>query len=272
MTNGWFPKLRADGVIASGNAGIWRTPLVGSPVPVSPVGTSPVWAGQSLVYNRNNNTTQVGAAVLPAAYNRYVGCDCGGWAGAVEAGAGSVQRYMGTTPIGAPILAACWPGFYGCDFGYLQPYQTGTDFQRNLIIAGTRVATSAIMGWFPDRGGAAFTYVFWPGGDSHARRIMGYDRALGFNDVTIRTQQDETPIVTFLGLDGEPWILSNSPAAGTFVRMIYSAFGYVIPGDLYYPDCRIIGDWLHVVGSLSDGTPRDVLIDFTAPKVDLRLL
>jgi hypothetical protein len=29
--NGWFSKLRADDVIFSGNAGIWRTPLSGTP-------------------------------------------------------------------------------------------------------------------------------------------------------------------------------------------------------------------------------------------------
>jgi hypothetical protein len=267
--NSWFPRLRADDVVASGNAGIWLTPLSGTPRQVSPVGTGPIWAGQTLVYNRNDNTTQVGALVLPTAYNDYVGADTAQWAGFAGGAVGHVDRYRiesSDTPVCRlveSIPAACAPRFYGPSFGYLAPYQS---INRSLVVDGVVAATGVITDWTVDRGGAFYLYNVAVGTYGHRLYTQLHQ------DVTIRPALDEVPLVPFLGLDGYPWMLSNAPTAGTFVRMIYSAFGYVIPGELYNPDARIIGDRLHVVGSLSNGAPRDVWIDFTAPKQDLRLL
>jgi len=266
MVNAWFPKLRTDGTIASGNAGIWISPVNGLPRQVSTVGTSPIWSADTIIYNRNDGTTQVGDAVLPAAFNGMVGCDCGQWAGFLATGSGEIRRYQGLSQI-ATATATCAPKFFGFSFGWLAPYQTGPDYQRTLTISGRVRASGEILDWFPDRSGAFYVYVAATG--TYSRAIWD-DKG---NNVTIRSQADETPILCFAGPDGLPWILSNAPTAGTFVRMIYSAFGYVIPGDLYYPDARLIGDRLRVVGSWSDGSPRfDVWVDFTAPKVDLRTL
>ncbi len=261
--NGWFPKLRADGSAASGNKGIWFVPAGGTPRQVDSVGIGPILAGQTLVYNRNNNTTQVGTAIIPVAYNDYVGSDIGQWAGFTGGPVGQIVRYNGTQPIGVPIIGACAPRFFGGSFGYLTPYQAT---QRVLVVDGVQRASGIIIDWVADRGGSGFTYVTATG--TYTKNIFD-DKG---NNITIRPQQDEVPIVMFLGPDGYPWMLSGTTNSGTFVRMIYSAFGYVIPGELYNPDARIIGDRLHVVGSLSNGAPRDVWIDFTAPKVDLRLV
>jgi len=263
--NGWYPRLRADGVVASGNAGIWISPPAGEPYQVSPVGTSPIWAAITLVYNRNDHTTQVGNTVLPRAYNEYVGSDSGNWAGFVAVGTGRVDRYNGPNLI-ASLAGVCAPRFLGPQFGYLQPFQPGADNRRALIIEGQTRAEDVILDWQADRGGRFYVYTVATG--TYTRRIMDHKG----NDCTIRTQADETPLVAFLGLDDLPWILSGTTNSGTFVRMIYSAFGYVIPGELFYPDARIVGDRLKVVGSTSNGTPRVEWIDFSAPKVDLRLV
>lgn len=271
-TNGWFSKLRADGVIASGNSGIWITPLSGEPFRVSEVGTSPVWCGQQLVFNRNDGTTQYAASVVPRAYNEYVGSDAGQWAGFDASGAGRVDLYHGKTGTkGAeavlvePIPSAFAPRFYGASFGYLAPYQTGADYLRALVIDGVSRQTAVIIGWVADRAGGFYVYTVGVG--TYGKRLFDND---GHN-VTIRAQEDETPLIAFTGIDGLPWMLSNVPSAGTFVRMIYSAWGYLITGDLYYPDARIIGDRLRVVGSDAAGQPRNLWVDFDpAKRVDLR--
>lgn len=272
--NGWFPKLRADGVIASGNAGIWVTPLTGPPVQVSPVGIAPFWAGQTLCYNLNNNTTQIGTFDKPLqrAYNDYASSDDGQWAGFV-AGTGRVDRYRlvngfyikGASLVGS-VIGASAPRFYGSSFGYLFPYQPGADNQRTLFIDGVAKAHGVLLDWVADRTGQCYLYVTATG--TYTKRIFDQE----FNDITIRSQQDETPIAAFIAPDGLPWILSGTTNAGTFVRYLYSAAGYVIQGELFYPDCRVLGDRLRVVGSSSAGEPRTEWIDFTSPMQDLRLV
>lgn len=263
--NGWFPKLRNDGVIASGNAGIWLTSLAGEPSQVSPVGIGPIWCGQQLVYNRNDGTTQVGVdKVLPIAYNDYIGCDCGQWAGFKAVGLGQVDRYNGSS-LTASLPMCCAPRFYGLSFGYLTPYQPPPTNIRTLLVDGVPRASGVIIDWVADRCGGSYLYVVAVG--TYGKDI--YDNK--GNNVTIRSQKDEAPIVNFTNpADGLPWMLSGTTDSGTFVRMIYSAGGYVIPGELFFPDARIIGSRLHVVGSLANGQPRDVWIDFSAPMVDLR--
>jgi hypothetical protein len=268
VISGWFPKLRADGTIFSGNAGIWRTLPDGRISQVSPVGIGPILAAQTLIYNRNDGTTQIGlgdaSSVLPTAYNKYRGSDDGQWAGATDSGLGHVDAYQGSTLL-QRVPNATAPRFYGPHLGYLTPFQSVT---RALVIGGITKAKGALTeDWYPDPGGAGYVYTVATG---------TYTRAI-FTDknenVTVRPQGDETPLACFLGPDGYPWILSNSPNAGTFVRMVYSAMGWVIAGELFNPDMRMIGDRLHVVGSLNNGQPRDVWIDFDpAKRVDLRLL
>lgn len=261
--NSWFPKLRADGVMASGNAGIWLTPLSGSARQIDAVGTNATWAGQMLVFNRNDGTSHVGVDSVPAAYNEYAGSDDGQWAGFISVGAGSIDRYLGRQRVGIATLSACAPRFYGGTYGYLTPFQSSL---RALIVGGVTVANGIILDWTADRGGCAYTYTVGVG--TYGKRI--FDNA--GNDITIRPQLDEAPQVIFLGLDGYPWLVSQTTNSGTFVRMFYSAFGYRIEGDLFYPDARLIGDRLHVVGSTGNGQPRDIWIDFSAPKQDLRIV
>lgn len=259
--NGWYPALRNDGVIASGDSGIWITPLSGEPKQVSGVGGRPVWCGQQLVYNRNDNTTQYGpSTVLPIAYNEYVGCDGGQFAGFLSTGV--VHRYLWPHLTPATNVLGCAPRFYGCSFGYLTPYQSTT---RTLMIDGAPVKTAIIIDWCADRCGGSYLYTVGEG--TYGKRIFDNKG----NDVSIRSQLDEMPIANFTGIDGLPWMLSNVPSAGTFVRMIYSAWGYLITGDLYYPDARIIGDRLRVVASDAHGAPRNLWVEFSdANRVDLR--
>jgi hypothetical protein len=263
--NAWFPRLRADGVIASGNNGIWLTQLNNAQIEKSPVGAGPIWAAQRSVYNRNNGTTQVGAEVVPYAYNDYVGSDHGEWAGFAAVGLGVVDRYNGHIKTDA-ISGICAPRFCGASFGYLEPFQTGPTNVRTLWLSGATRAAGVIIDWVADRGGNHFLYTVGVG--TYGKRIMTHKG----EDVTIRSQQDEQPLVTFVGPDDLPWIVSGTTNSGTFVRMVYSAFGYRIPGDLFYPDARMIGDRLRVVGSFNNGAPNfDNWVDFDpAKRIDLR--
>jgi hypothetical protein len=257
--DGWFPRLRNDGVLASGSKGIWITPLDGPPALISTVGLRPVWAAQALVYSRDNGTSQVGVETVPTAYNEYTGSDFGQWAGFYQVGLGRVDLWNNRTLV-RQIPGACAPRFVGAALGYLTPYAANT---RSLVIDGIARTTAVIVEWCADRGGAAYAYTIANGVST--RRIFDSKG----NDCTIRAQQDETAIVMFIGLDGHPWIVSWTPAM-TFVRMIYSAFGYVFPGDFLNADARMIGARAHVVGSLTNGEPRSAWIDFSVPMVDLR--
>ncbi len=66
--------------------------------------------------------------------------------------------------------------------------------------------------------------------------------------------------------------MTGTPDVGTLVYPAFDHFGYQITGDLYYPDARMTDGRLRVVGSLNNGALREVWIDFTAPRVDLRLV
>jgi hypothetical protein len=273
--NAWFSKLRADGVIASGNSGIYLTHLDNTDSQESPVGIGPIWAGRTLVYNRNDNTTQIGKLnTITRAYNDYVGSDCGEWAGFDSRGVGKVDRWgldVSNEPMAFlldSIFGVCAPRFLGGLFGYLSPYQSDPDGNiRSLIIDRTVCATGIITDWVADKTGGFFLYVVANG--TYTRRIYTQKH----QDVTIRVQQDEVPLVAFIGPDGYPWMMSGTTNSGTFVRMIYAAFGYRIEDDLFNPDCRMIDKQLRVVGSDSRGLPRyNIWIDFNSPLIDLRLV
>lgn len=296
--NGWWSSLRADGTIASGNEsggpdtqGIWTRPpsLPGQPDPpavrVSTVGERPVWAGQTLVYNRNDGSTVVGASIFGEAFNEYLGSDFGQWVGFASVGNGTLYRFgvvTENTPaknVAATFLqsidSACKPQFFGTTLGYLKPFQ---NIQRQLFIGGTPVAhrikltdgrimevgPKPITEWAADRTGAGFVYAVATG--QYTKNIIDN---FG-NNCTIRPAQDETPLVCFIGPDGLPHMLSQTQT-GTLERMIYAQDGHFIPGILDVPDARVIGSQLRVVGS-DKGQPRNLWIDFAAPKVDLRMV
>lgn len=267
--NGWFPRLRADGVIASGNTSIWLTDLDGVSREVAAVGGSPVWAAQTLVYNLRDGRTQAGSVVLPIEYSEYAGSDVGQFAGAVQDAVGRVDRYgIDTANTTALVMletipAACYPRFCGKAFGYLMPYQADAQGHiRTLIVSDIIRHTDTIIDWCANPGGGCYLYTVARG--TYARRIFDQRG----NDVTIRAQQDETPHAVFIR-DGLPWMASWTPTH-TFVRMIYSAQGYVWEGDFLNADCRMIGSRAHLVGSTSQGQLREAWIDFNQPMVDLR--
>lgn len=258
--NGWFPKLDAAGRIASGNSGIWLTDAAGSRQ-VSPVGTGPVWAGAALAFNRNDGTTDVGGAVVPTAYNDMVGADDGRWAGFVGVGAGRVDVYRGASLLGPPAAGICAPRFGGSRFAYLAPFQPDPSGQRNLVLDNAVVASGVIMDAQLSRGGEFYVYLTATG--KYTRQVFDAGGPVGIRD-------DEAPLVAFVGPGGEPWMLSGA-GEFAFVRPLRSPLGYLIEGDLYYPDARMLDGRLRVVASLRDGTPRfDTWIDFTAPRRDLR--
>lgn len=268
--NGWFPRLRNDGLIASGNTSVWLTALDGTAREVANPGGWPVWAGQMLVYNLRDGRTQAGPVVLAQEYSAYIGSDVGQWAGFIGGPVGEVHRYAldvaNTTVLRRlqTLPAACLPAFCGASFGYLTPYQAdAVGHARTLYVDDVPRATDTILDWCANKGGGCYLYTVARG--TYERRIFDQRH----NDVTIRTQQDETPYCVFIGPDGYPWMVSWTPTH-TFVRMIYSASGYVFEGDFLNADCRVIGARAHLVGSTSDGVLREAWIDFNQPRVDVR--
>lgn len=249
--NAWYPKLRADGVIASGNVEIWITPLSGPSFRKSAMGGNPIWAGQTLVYNRNDGTTQVGPVVVSAAYNEYAGSNIGQWAGGTL-GAGRVDRYDGATLL-EQIPGGCVPGFAGGLFGYLTPLQTAPDLLRTLVVGGiVRTQPAIIETWVPDKSSREYVYVVVaPGKKKHIVDRLN-------RDITIRKQQDETPIVLFTGPEEYGTMMLSGIGGFVFARGIYAATGWLLPvtDEFYNSDARMVGDLLWAVGSTHDGQPQ----------------
>lgn len=255
--NAWFPQLRADGLIASGNDGIWITDAVGSKQ-LSLGGTNPVWAAGAIVFNLKDGTTYVGGDVVPVGYNEYRGADDGRWAGFIGVGDGRTDVYSGSTRI-ASEPNICVPRFGGSRFAYLTPYQSR---MRNLVVDNVIVTSGLIMEVQMSRGGEFYVYQVATG--TYTRQI--------FNDTnqSVSIRDDETPLIAFIGPNREQWMVSNTQD-GAFVRPLNSPIGYLIEGDLYYPDARMLDGKLCVVASFSNGTPRfDEWIDFNSPRRDLR--
>src|SRR6185436_859881 len=129
------------GEIASGNAGIWTT-FNGASAQVSPIGTMPIWAGATLVFNRNDGTSDVGGQVVPGAYNLYVGGDDGRWVGGAENGDGWIDVFHGGALV-KQIGRACKPSLGGSRLAYIKPYQSNF---RTLIVDDIAVTTGALLG------------------------------------------------------------------------------------------------------------------------------
>lgn len=260
--DGWFPKLDEAGRVASGSDGIWVTDAVG-PRLMSATGTGPAWAGAQLVFNASDGTTNVDGVPVPAAYNELVGADDGRWAGFHSVGAGRLDIYRGAVRI-ASEPGICCPRFGGGRFAYLVPFQTAQDEVRSVVLDNAVVATGRIMDVRLSRGGEFYVYLTATG--TYTRQIYDQSgRAVGIRD-------DEVPLVAFVGPGGEPWMLTGTDA-GAFVRPVSSPLGYLITGELFYPDARMFGGRLRIVASLHDGTPRfNEWVDFSAPRTDLRVV
>lgn len=252
MVNGWFPRIGASGRIASGNTSVWVDGVL-----VASEGGSPIWAGDTLVYNNRQGATVVGTSSVPMAYNEYRGSDDGRWAGFVGNN-GRVDVYSGVTMIRS-IDGACAPRFAAGQFAYLRPYQSSN---RELVFNDAVIASGPIMDVVLGDGIAVWQIAT----SAYARALMTLNGA-----VHVRT--DETPIAVFVAPDGKPWIVSGTNNVGTLVRPLDSAFGYLVAGDFYYPDARMVGSRLRLVGSYSNGAPRfDEWIDFTATRTNLLTL
>ncbi len=252
--NGWFPKLRADGTIASGNAGIWLTDSSGSRQ-VSLIGTGPFWLGNLLCYNRNDGTTQIGDAIVPHAYNAYFSHG-DKWNGFLASAAGHVDFYTGTVKTGdADGLCLVKPTI---DDGrvYVSPY---ADEARTLVYNNVPIFQGKVTNYVLSGTGL----IAWQiATGTYTRQILNQSQILSVRD-------DEDPILGFEFL-GQTYLVTQTQI-GQLVYPLGSHFGYIRRGDLYYPDGAVFGNRLRLVGSSGSGDPLfDNWIDLTAPRVDLR--
>jgi hypothetical protein len=251
----WFPRINARGAIASGARSLWVDGVL-----FAAQGGNPAWAGLALVYNDLDGGTVIGTTRLPVGYNVLVGSDDGRWAGFSAPGAGRVDLY---SPAGGAgnLPGACVPRFGDGKFGYLFPYQTRPDNMRTLMVDGVAVVAGVLLDFVIGAG-----TILWQTATST------YGRALATPAGPCNIRDDEAPIALFTAPDRTPWVVTQTQI-GTMVRPVASPFGYFLAGDLYNPDARMIEDRLRVVGSSASGQPLfDHWIDFTAPRVDLRLV
>lgn len=259
--NGWFPKIRTDAVVASGNAGIWLTGGVGSRQ-FSPVGIGPVWMGNALVFNQNNGTTYVGGLSIPVAYNDYRGSDDDRWAGFVAVGEGETVFYRGLVA-DVPVPKACAPRFGGATYGYLTPFQPAADGLRTLVLDGAlKAASGVLLDWAIEPSGAF--YVYQVGTSTYGRQIKDEHGAV------VSINDNEAPIALFLGPDGQRWMVSGTTNDGLFVRPVYSDEGYRLVGERFYPDARVYGANLMVASSSSSGVLQVEWVNLYGTRHNLR--
>lgn len=250
--NGWFPKLNSEDEIFSGNSGVWIT-KDGQSSQYDTVGTSPIWAGLVPVYNHNDGTSRIGSQAIPKAYNKYQGSDILQWAG-FDAPTATIDLYEAEDLVKS-IPNAVNPRFGAQQFGYLTPYQSS---QRNLILNGATFASGVI--------------VDFQLGDNPSQCVWQVPGGLLTKNGSISIGIEETPLRVF-SYEDKPWLMSGTSIPGgiTFIRPFDSYMGYVIKGVFMYPDCRMLGNKLHVVGSTGQGELINNFLDLTSPRVDLRL-
>jgi hypothetical protein len=255
----WFPKINAQGEILSGSNGIWLTDVNGHSRDISPVGTSPFWLDEKVVcFNRNDGKTQMGSGITEAAYNEYR-AHGERWTGFVPDGAGRVDFYRGTVKYDeAEGLCQAWP--VGDDgMVYLAPFQSGPTEVRSLVYNNTSIAQGKIL-----------AYVLAPSGLIAWQTATGtYTRQISNQSQHLSIRDDETPILGFDFL-GQTYLVTQAGSIGQFVYPLGSHFGYLRRGDLYYPDGRVFGVKLRLVGSTGRGEPLfNEWIDLTSPRTDL---
>jgi hypothetical protein len=254
--NGWFPSLNTDKTIISGNSGIWITPFQGTSNQISPVGTTPCWSATTPVYNHNDETSRYGSATVPKAYNAYEGSDYGAWAGFTSDG--TIDLYDSENI--ARQVQGCVPRFSDI-FAYLYPYQSSN---RQLIVNGIIIHEGVLTNFV-----LLDHYSVWQEYVGNTPQLFtSYDGTL--TNITIQPSED--PQFSFYAPDGMGWVVTNTSLAGgvQFVRPILGYMGYVITGEMFEPDGRMINGQLYVVGSDSRGNLRTLWINFNDVRMDLR--
>lgn len=259
--NGWFPKIRADGTIASGDTSVWITPPTGAPFIAAEVGGGPVWAGSVLVFNTRQHTTNVGGVIVAGDYNERQGAETEGWwAGATNASQGLVEIWQHTT-LRQRLPTACAPRLGGDRVGYMVPFQPRAGGLRDLVIDGVIAHTDILITWAWARDGSVYVYTVGDG-SVYGKIIKDH------TGTAISLRPDEVSLGVFLGPDDQPWMLSGT-TVGLFVRPLYDPMGYLLDG-VDIPDCRMLGGRLRVVGSVQGQPKFDQWVDFSQPRRDLR--
>jgi hypothetical protein len=254
--NGWFPSLNVNNDIISGNNGIWVTPFQSLSTQISPAGTTPCWSGTVPVWNYNDGTTRYGSSHIAKAYNEYEGSSIDQFAGFTSDGTFDVYNHG----VFSVQVQGCVPRFSDV-LGYLYPYQNS---YRQLVVNGITIHEGVITNFvLLDHWSVWVEYV-----GNVPQLYTSYDGTL--TNITI--EKSENPQFAFYSPDGTGWVVTNTSLGGgvVFVRPLIGYMGYVITGELFYPDGKMINNQLYVVGSSSNGTLRDGWIDFSQPRVDLR--
>ncbi len=252
--NGWFPHINRVGQIASGSSEVWVDDAL-----VTTEGGNPFWLGTALGYS-NRKDGDAARVILPtgeikAGYNVLTGSDDTRWAGFFAPGEGRLDIYAGLE-LARRIEGGCSARFAPGAFAFIHPFQST---YRALILNEVVVDRGAIV----DSALYSDGFIVWCVADGYR-----YTLKTASGDVNIR--DDETLVAAFFGPDEQRWLVTATQT-GTLVRPMRSHMGYRIVGDLYYPDARMIGARLRVVGSTENGDPLfDNWIDFDAERIDLR--
>jgi len=256
--NGWSPKLNASGDILSGAGSIWLT-RDGVSRQLAEHGSGHCWAGFAPVWNTNANLTAFNGYGAYQGYHDYSGSDDFQWAGFDATGAGRTDVFHNGNRAFS-IGGACNLRFGGTRIAYLTPYLPE---DKHLIVNGREAAHGKLVALALSHDGAVLVYSIATG--TYTRVIYSEDGK------PLNVRPNETPLVTFLR-NGQPWLLTQTPDVGLLVYPAFDVMGYQIQGEMFNPDARMQGDRLRVVASSDAGVLREVWIDFSAPRVDLRLV
>lgn len=261
--NGWFPKINSLNQVASGNDGIFLTNPDNSVVKVSSKGTSPFWIGNKLCYNLNDGRTAVGDEIIDKAYNNYYGSEISRWTGFIAVGEGKVDFYDGINLYNSAdkAVTAKYAGYgsiYGFNLVYLAPFQADI---RSLVYNNILIANAFI----PDYGISLNGNIAWQiAVSTYGREIHSY-----VGRISIRSDEGIVAVIDYLG---QSWLVTQCDV-GVMIYPFLSHFGYFLPGDLFYPDARVVGNLLRVVGSSNSGEAKfDNYVDLSKARIDLRLI
>lgn len=252
----WFPRISARGDVASGDTHVFVNGEPRSP------GHHPVWIGDRLVHSMpdGDDRTFAGGGYVPGAYGALTGSDDDRWFGFSTLGDGRLDLYQGSHLVRSFLGATCGrlaPG----RFAYLTPYQSVPPaYERTLFVNDAPLYRGAIL----DVVLSEHDCVVQLATSTYGRSLRRAE-----DDARVSVRDDEIPIATFRH-HGIPWVVATVQPTGTIVHPFGDPLGYLIEGDLYFPDARLFDDRLLVVGSTARGEPLfDNWIDFSAPRVDL---
>lgn len=262
----WFPRLNRFGEVISGNGTLLLDGHdLGRPG-YSPcwqddnhvIAASPFTGGTATIVNVRTGTVDELPWVFAGRAGNAPGVSAGqgswcGWSDAIGlvtndvvldslAASGSIDRMTGT-------------------LGYLTPYQSDT---RRVVIDGFTVRQSAPADNLRLADGAA-TWMEWMNGRWKLWGRLGHDQPKPLGPLPLDEPEFlSVPVIC----DGQYWVVLQT-AVGLVVFPWGDTDGYILEGEVQFPDAIWVDGKIRIVATLSNGTPVQHNISLAGPRTDL---